>query len=179
MNRCPDKKNITQAQRFLLLIDHRDRQSGQWRESLWTAACRAQGWNKNDRDLRLQQFSLILRRPIESAQDIGYLTEFDAIKKQLLAWAQPANLDAQVEMENMPRTRLMTRILEFPASYIIRMLGSIRFRHLRGVDPDQLPSLEDLQTMSEKDLTDLRNTLCARNPKTVAVPEPEDDLVPF
>lgn len=162
--RNPDKKPITAAQRFLLLIDHRDKKTGRWCESLWTAACRAQGWNKSDRSFRLQQFSLILGRPIESAGQIGYLTEFDAIKERLLAWAQPGNLDAQMEMQNMPRKRLIMRILEFPASYTLGLLGSPRFRSLRGVDPDQLPALEDMEHMTEKDLKDLRNTLCARNP---------------
>jgi hypothetical protein len=199
MNPTPEKssrwprrsreKGITDSQRFRLLIDHRDKRTGQWVESFWTAACRVQGWKKTDREFRIQQFSLILRRPIASASEIGYLKEFDAIKKQLLAWAQPDNLNAQVEMENMERTRLMTRILEFRAPEVLGLLGSIRFRALRGVDPDALPALEDMQTMTEKDLTDLRNTLCARYPESnvrknggtdaVSEPETEENLVPF
>lgn len=193
MSRPKKEKGITDSQRFVLLIDHRDRITGQWREALWTAACRVQGWKKTDRDLRIEKFSLILGRHISSASEIGYLKEFDAIKKQLLAWAQPDNLNAQVEMENMARTRLMTRILEFKAHEILGLLGSIRFRALRGVDPDALPALEDMQTMTEKNLLDLRNTLCARYPEsnlrkqavpndgTVAVsaPETEENLAPF
>lgn len=162
-SRCLDKKTITPAQRVTLIVGYKDRRgTGRWIPSLWEQACVARGWNKNDRELRLQQFSLILGRPITSASEIGYLKEFDKIKQQLLAWAQPANLNAQVEMENMAKTRLIHRICsEFPASYILGLMRSSRFDNGRPV-----ASIEDLEHWTEKDLIDLRTTLCARNPNS-------------
>jgi len=81
-------------------------------ESLWTAACRVAGWNRNDRDFRLAKFSEFLGRRIESTKEIGAIKEFTELKKALLAISQPANLDAQVKLANMERQNLQARIEE-------------------------------------------------------------------
>ncbi|HEV2329205.1 MAG TPA: hypothetical protein VGY56_10495 [Verrucomicrobiae bacterium] len=104
-----------------------------------------------------------------SAKDIDRMDGYDAFKKAVMAIIQPSNLNAQVALENMPKTRLIHRICnDFPASYILCLMNSPRFARCR--QNEQRASLEDLQRWSEKDLTDLRTTLCARNPEPAPAP---------
>lgn len=108
-----------------------------------------------------------------SAKEIDRLKMFDDFKSACLAIIQPSNLEAQVDLENMPRTRLIHRICgDFPASYILCLMNSPRFARCR--QNEQRAGLEDLERWTEKDLTDLRTTLCARNPSgPEPVTEPE------
>ncbi len=91
-----------------------------------------------------------------SARDIDRMKMFDAFKAECLAWISPDNLNAQLRQVDQPLIRLRHRILEFPHAYVLGLLCSPRF---------QRQSLEDLNDMGEKELTDLRNTLCARKPE--------------
>jgi hypothetical protein len=78
-----------------------------------------------------------------------------------------------------PLIRLRHAILQFPVAYVAGLLGSARFGGR---------SLDDLQDMDEKELTDLRNTLCARVAKQEVAgpvagenfqPQPELEGDPF
>jgi hypothetical protein len=103
-----------------------------------------------------------------SAKEIDRMKGFDSIKSACMAIIQPANVVAQMDIEQMPKTRLIHRITnDFPASYILCLMNSPRFARCR--QNEQRAGLEDLERWSEKDLTDLRTTLCARNPASVSV----------
>jgi hypothetical protein len=101
-----------------------------------------------------------------SAKVIDHMKMFDDFKAECLAWSQPANVDAQKYQVDMPLIRLRHGILEkFDSPTILGLLHSARFKR---------DSLDDLNDMNEKDLTDLRNTLCARTAGEVAVPVESD-----
>jgi hypothetical protein len=139
--KCLDAKPITQAQRFRLMINAR----GQI--SFWTAACRQMGWDQADREFRLKTFGEILGRELESASEIGYLKEFDKIKAQLLAWAEPDNFKGQMEMTRQPIIRLQNAILaKAPLAYVAKIAGD-RF------------GTTDLDALTEVQLIQLRDTL--------------------
>jgi hypothetical protein len=87
---------MTQAQRYELLIDGRYR-SGQPHTSLWTRACRAQGWNQTDRVFRLQKLSEALGRPITSTKELNNTDDVDRVFAFLRACAD--NLDAARELD--------------------------------------------------------------------------------
>lgn len=96
-----------------------------------------------------------------SAKDIERMKMFGDFKAACTAIIAPNSLDAQlaIAQANEPRTLLIHRILnDFPATYILGLLNSPRFAHCNA------RSLEDMERMTEKDLRDLRNTLCARKP---------------
>ena len=61
----------------------------------WPAACRAQGWDKDDRDLRLRVLSDAVKRPLESASDLDNRGDIDDVKSHLQALTD--NLAAAVE----------------------------------------------------------------------------------
>jgi hypothetical protein len=109
-------------------------------------------------------------RPV-SAKEIDHLKMFDAYKAECLALSQPNNLDAQLLITQMPLIRFRTGILEkFDSPTILGLLRSNRFKR---------DSLDDLDTMNEKDLTDLRNTLCVRTAGWVEVSAPSVSEDPF
>lgn len=61
----------------------------------WPAACRAQGWNSDDRALRLQVLSAAVKRPLETASDLDSTKDIDAVKAHLQALTD--NLAAAIE----------------------------------------------------------------------------------
>ena len=90
-----------------------------------------------------------------SAKAIDKMKMFDDFKAACLALTQPANLEAQLDQANMPLTRLKHGILnKFDEDFILSILCSARFKK---------NSLADLDGMSETELTQLRDTLCARS----------------
>lgn len=99
-----------------------------------------------------------------SAKEIDRLKMFDDFKAACLAILQPASVDAQLAQANMNKTRLIHRILEFPVDYVIGLLNSPRFAANGKCETPGASIEEHLQIWDEKDLTDLRNTLCARDP---------------
>lgn len=90
-----------------------------------------------------------------SAKEIDRLKMFDAFKAECLSWIKPDDLSAQLRQTNQERHRLIWRIGQFDPEYVNALLASPRFGG-RSVD--------DMENLSIKDLTDLRNTLCARLP---------------
>ena len=105
-----------------------------------------------------------------SAKEIDHMRMYDAFKAECLAIIAPTDMEAQLKQANQPLIRLRTGILEkFDSPTILGLLRSARFKR---------QSLDDLEEMNEKDLTDLRNTLCARTAGEVAVP-PEQEGDPF
>lgn len=144
---------MTTPQRITLMAD------------LWPNACAATGWDENDRQLRLDVLGTALGRKIDSANEINHLTDFDAVKSHLLAVSQPANLEAQVRIANMQKTR---------AQYAIRKLDK---QFIRGHDKSALSPYtrkimsnrfghEDLSRLTPEQLEQLRNTLAARKSAT-------------
>lgn len=132
---------------------------------LWPPAARALGCALDDRERRLEEISKALKRPVESAIQIGGNDEFDEVKKHLLKLAQPDNLNAQVEMENMPRTRLLMGIRERRDAY-----GWPRFQTLIT----ERFGTADWESLPDWQLVQLRNTLAARLSKSK-----KQQLVPF
>jgi hypothetical protein len=120
-----------------------------WR--MFAAICEAKGWRQDD-DHRREWHCLAGLGPC-SAKTIDRMKGFDALKACWLAITQPANFNAQMAMQDQPRHRLITRIrADFPEAYVRCLVTSQRFK---------ATCLEDL---TEKQLIDLRNTLCARKP---------------
>lgn len=81
--------------------------------SLWTMACRAQGWNKGDRAKRITVLSAAVGRPIESANEIDAHDDFDAVKRRLLTLSD--NIDGaheEIEPEMGRARRLRVAINE-------------------------------------------------------------------
>jgi hypothetical protein len=62
---------MTSKQRLSILLDR------------WPKACRAQGWDKNDRPLRLRVISQALGRQISSLNDLNNTTDIDALYAHL------------------------------------------------------------------------------------------------
>lgn len=120
---------------------------------LWPAAAAVLGCSPNDRERRLEEISKALGRPVDSASEIKTNKDFDDVKKHLLAISQPANLNDQVRIANMPRTRLIVGIMER--------------RDRLGVEPFSTIIRERFGTVNWEDLPDwqleqLRDTLAAR-----------------
>lgn len=121
---------------------------------LWPDACAAQGWNPKDREKRLYLISRALGRVVASANEIGGNKEFDAVKKELLAISRPADLDAQIKMENMPRTRMIKKLEEYPEAYLLAITqDKFRISALYG---------DWRRDLSETQLKQLLYTLAAR-----------------
>ena len=81
---------MTRAQNYLLLVDGRT-------PSLWTRACRAQGWDRNDREFRLAKISEIIGRAISSCAKITSNKEVDRLFAALRAMDD--NLEAVRELD--------------------------------------------------------------------------------
>lgn len=54
---------------------------------LWPDACHGQGWQEEDRDLRLRVVSEAIGREVESVNDVNRTNEFDLLKARLLTLA--------------------------------------------------------------------------------------------
>lgn len=142
--------SITTAQRLYLFIDHKDRRSGQMNVSLWSRVCEVNGWDRSDRQLRLDFFSQALGRPIASSSQIGKLKDFDELKAACLAVIQPNNLEAQLRQAEMEKTRRIHAIKELAPEAYYRAEAQRKF----GCD--------ELELLNESQLTMLRNHLTKR-----------------
>lgn len=74
---------------------------------LWPAACRAQGWPRNDRAFKLKTLSEFVGRELESSSEIGLVEEFTEVKNRLLALTD--NLRAAGEAGDRVPNALRTR----------------------------------------------------------------------
>lgn len=118
--------------------------------SLWTRVCQVKNWDKDDRQLRLDFFSSVLRRPLTSSSQIGKMDDFTELKAACLAIIDPTNLEAQLAQAEMPRTNRIFKCRELaPEAYIVA-----EAKRKFGTD--------DWEDLSEPDLTQLRNHLAAR-----------------
>lgn len=125
---------------------------------MFKQVCRALDWKGNAEQMTAfrREFHVMSGLGPVSAKTINRLEGFDALKKTWLAVTQPANLNEQMKMEQMPRHRLITRIRSMaPEAYWSKIA-----RDKYGTD--------DLDGLNDKELTDLRNTCEARmaKPKT-------------
>jgi hypothetical protein len=115
-----------------------------------------------------------------SAKEIDHMKMFDAFKATCLAESRPTDVDAQLHQVEQPLIRLRYAIRQLAdEGYIMALLRSPRFKK---------HSLDDLESMDEKELTDLRNTLAARMSgwtetapeiKAEPVAEPQEAECPF
>lgn len=95
---------MTTAQRIFLIAKGR---------GLWASACRAQGWNEEDRDLRLNVLSEALRRPISGSGEINAREDFDAVKAHLQMLANSLKGALESDDPNLGRARrLRNKIYE-------------------------------------------------------------------
>ena len=90
---------MTTSQRIFLMAD------------LWPAACRAQGWNEQDRELRLNVLTEAVGRPLASANDIDAKGEFDAVKAHLRLLANRLQGAMESDDPNIGRARRLRRKL--------------------------------------------------------------------
>jgi hypothetical protein len=100
-----------------------------------------------------------------SAKEIDHMGMFDKFKAACLVHSQPANLGAQIRQLEQPLIRLRHAISQLaPQPYWAKIA-----RNKFGTD--------DLDELTERQLTDLRNTLCARKGgKAKSTPAAESDL---
>ena len=89
---------MTPAQRYSILIDC----ARIGHVSRWTLACRAQGRNRNDRELRLRTISQAVGRWISSMTELNSTTDIDAVYAHLGMLADNVALTAEtLPAENM------------------------------------------------------------------------------
>lgn len=82
-------------------------------KGLWARACRAQGWNEDDRDLRLNVLSEALRRPIAGSGEINAHEDFDAVKAHLTMLAHSLKGALESNDPNLGRARrLRNKIID-------------------------------------------------------------------
>jgi hypothetical protein len=137
----------------------------------WPDACAAAGWNPNDREKRIEVLSDAVQRPLKSANDLNDTTDIDQVKAHLLAISQPDNLNAQLQQQDMPRTRLIRSIYQFGLHP--NYLGVILKRRFKT---------DRVENLSLHHLEQLRNTLAARlnsKAKKARAVQAQSDLVPF
>lgn len=126
--------------------DQRKKLLGVW----WPNACKAQGWNRNDRDFRLSKLGEFVGRPIESTNELGSEDDIDIIKSELGRLSD--NLAATVETDQKhlgQRRRLLWKhyTIQRPclAIYVadvdayLKQLLRERFKIITGLN-----SIEDL-----------------------------------
>jgi hypothetical protein len=114
----------------------------------WPAACRGQGWNPADRELRLKVISEAVKRPVTSANDLDSRGDVDRVKAHLRQLASPDSLQAAIDQENAAeageRRRLLFKVQRFPADYV----NKITWDRFHCAYPDELttPQLRQLAT---------------------------------
>jgi hypothetical protein len=157
---------MTKSQRIKLMAE------------LWPNACAAQHWSKDDREKRLDVLSAAVDRPITSANDLNQTTDYDRVKAHLHALAHPADLDTQVAIANMPRTRLLHAIHKLDSLFgvprsadfqsAVSQASSLPPSGHAPLSPYGTAILKDrfgtttLDNLTDPQLIQLRNTLAAR-----------------
>lgn len=120
---------------------------------MFADVARAKGWTGDKEQMAAHRYEfhkMAGLRPV-SAKAIDHLKGFDAMKACWLSITQPENLDAQINMANMPRHRTITRIKSMCAEgYWRALLASERFLK------------RELEELDDSELTNFRNTLEAR-----------------
>lgn len=172
MRTCPDKLTVTPPQLGSLLRKYFDPATRRnYSGGLWGMACDAMGWPKGDKPFRIQKLSEILGREISSASEIGRIKEFSKVKGDLLALAQPANLNAQKNIVDQPLI-----VLRFSIRLTIERAG-LSDAYWQKICRDKF-GMADIDMLNETQLEHFRNTLCARisSDRRGDIVEPESDL---
>lgn len=102
---------MTQKQRYTLLIDSPKR----YHTSLWTLACNANNWPKNDRAFRLQKISEAVGRVITSTSELNHTGDIDRVFDFLRSAAddlKATHAVANPELEIGRARRLVFKIRE-------------------------------------------------------------------
>lgn len=107
---------------------------------LWSAACRARGWDSSDRQERhnVHVTALGTDKPTNKLTN----ADIDKIYAVLLALGQPSNLTAQVDQLNQPRKRMLHAISRHAPEYRDQICRD-RFGHTRLSDLKD-PQLQQL-----------------------------------
>lgn len=142
---------MTTKQRITLMAD------------LWPRACAVKGWNPQDRELRLKVLGQAVGRELESASEINNTNDFDNAKAFLLAIYRPADLESQVAIANMDRTRLYFAIRKLAHEITPAEVRSYAFEspYADAVMRDKYGH-NDPDRLSPEQLEQFRNTLAAR-----------------
>ena len=77
----------------------------------WPAACLAQRWDPDDRELRLRKIGEIVKRPLASCTDLNNTTDFDVLIPELKRLANPENLLAAVKSINADEAGQRRRLI--------------------------------------------------------------------
>lgn len=151
---------MTTKQRMSILLDR------------WPKACTAQGWNKADRDIRLQVISQAVGREITSMNDLDNSADIDQVYAHLGRLADDLDSTAETLPENDAgyRRRLLWLIHKHShplggVPYVLALARS-KFHITTG-----LSIIEDLTTSQ---LHQLMMTLNARRSKKKNKPAPAD-----
>lgn len=122
-----------------------------WRD--WSAV--KSGFQKaawTEAEIETERRATIARAGFSSLTLVDKLAGFDRLLSQLASLGQPANLNAQLRQENMPRHRLLyacRKLADEP--YIVALAASDRFKSA------------DWTSMTLENLLMLRNTLADRS----------------
>lgn len=168
------------------------------RGRLWPTACRAQGWNPDDKTLRLRVLSEAVGRPITSSTQINETDDFDAVKRHLLTRADSVSgamdsAEAGEARRTMNHVRALLAELEelhpAPGEYVQTLLRGIkRGRRVESGGVEDLGTSPRIENGREKisELEQFRRTLNARihgrnglahKGSLQTAPEPEPELV--
>ena len=93
--------------------------------SLWPAACAAQGWDRHDREFRLEFISGVIGRRIESAKEVEERDEFTLLKNRCMRLAdvlQGAIEDGSLVFNQKRNCVWQIHQLEVPAGVLKRIL---------------------------------------------------------
>jgi len=115
---------ITREQQIFLLAKFNRGQPG-----LWYGACKAKGWDPQDKELRLRVLSQIVGHPLASSSDIERITEFTKVKNELLIM-QGVSLQAGIEGSDTTandarvlRNQILTEIIPCLELYVSDIRG--------------------------------------------------------
>lgn len=171
---------MTPGQRYSILID--SARTGH--VSRWTIACRAQGWDKNDRDLRLRVISQAVGRWVKSMTELNNTSDIDAVYAHLGMLSDNVALTQEtLPAENMTvaagrgtvtkaatageRRRILYKINEYAAP----LGGEPYIRKIVKCNPGLVQDWSTLDDLSTKSLHQLMTTMarCAnRKLKTLS-----------
>jgi len=140
----------------------RAQQSRFWRE--WSVACHVQGWTKangwTDYQIDNERHSMLERAGFDSLTKVDHLEGFDRVLSELAALSKPADLDAQVRQQQMPRIRALHAIRELDSKLSISR--SFPSPYLQAILRDKFGHA-DLDRLNLDELIMVRNTLAARS----------------
>lgn len=114
---------MTKKQRVHLMAD------------LWPGACRAQGWDKNDRALRVRVLSDAAGRQLSSSSDLNGTDDFDRVKRHLLTLADNVRAASEEDHEGEARRTMhhvrellaqLEELMAEPGAYVMELVRGIK-----------------------------------------------------